>query len=82
MGNNMKWLHIIAFTLVIIGGLNWGLTAIGFNVVNLVLGGIPTLEQIVYILVGVSAIYLAVTHKNDCKVCGGMMGGSGRPGMM
>lgn len=67
----MKYLHIVAFILVIVGGLNWGLTAIGFNVVNMILGSMPMVEQIVYILVGLSAVYLAVTHSSDCKACSG-----------
>lgn len=62
---------MIAFVLVIVGGLNWGLTALGFNVVYMILGAWPVLEQIVYILVGLSAIYLAATHKADCKACSG-----------
>ena len=77
----MKSLHGIAFVLVIIGGLNWGLVAIGewmgsnWNVVNLLLGSWPTLENIVYLLVGLSAIVLIATHKKDCRNCNpsGMM---------
>lgn len=65
----MKYLHIVAFILVIVGGLNWGLTALGFNVVNMILGSVPMVEQIVYLLVGLSAVYLAVTHSSDCKAC-------------
>ena len=65
----MKYLHIVAFILVIVGGLNWGLTALGFNVVNMILGTVPMVEQIVYLLVGLSAVYLAVTHSSDCKAC-------------
>ena len=50
----------IAFVLVIIGGLNWGL--IGFFNFNLVTAifGMSVLEQIVYILVGLSALYLLI----------------------
>lgn len=70
----MKYLHMVAFILVIVGGLNWGLTAVGFNVVYMILGSWPMLEQLVYILVGLSAVYLAITHGKDCKQCsGGMM---------
>lgn len=65
----MKALHMVAFTLVIVGGLNWGLSALGYNVVNIVLGAWPTVEQLVYILVGVSAVYLAANHMTDCKTC-------------
>lgn len=49
----------IAFWLVIIGGLNWGLVGIGeWNVVDMILGGIPFVAKIVYILVGLSALYM------------------------
>ncbi len=65
----MKYLHMVTFVLVIIGGLNWGLTAVGYNVVNMILGGWPAFEQLVYILVGLSALYLVFTHKKDCKTC-------------
>ncbi len=65
----MKILHVIAFILVIIGALNWGLVGLGgfanadWNVVHAILGSIPTLEWIVYILVGLSGLWLLFTHK-------------------
>lgn len=66
----MKMLHMAAFTLVIVGALNWGLVALAdFNLVKTVLGSMPDLERIVYILVGASAVYLAATHATDCKTC-------------
>lgn len=68
----MKYLHMVAFILVIVGGLNWGLTAVGFNLVYMILGSWPMLEQLVYILVGLSAVYLAITHGKDCKNCSAM----------
>ncbi len=67
----MKSLHIASFALVIIGALNWGLVGLfGFNLVQAVLGSWPSIENLVYILVGLSAVYLAVTHMSDCKMCG------------
>ena len=66
---DMKMLHMGAFLLVAIGAINWGLTALGFNVVNMLLGAWPTVETVVYLLVGVSGVYILLTHKNDCKVC-------------
>ena len=71
----MKTLHVIAFILLVIGGLNWGLIGIGafmgsdWNVVNMILGSWPTVEWIVYILVGLSALLLLVKHKMDCRMC-------------
>ncbi len=66
---NNKTLHMVAFLLLVVGGLNWGLTALGFNLVNLLLGSVPFLEKVVYLLVGLSAVVLLMTHKNDCKPC-------------
>jgi uncharacterized membrane protein YuzA (DUF378 family) len=71
----MKALHKISFLLVIIGALNWGLVGIGdylganWNVVNLLLGSLPQVEWLVYVLVGLSAVWLLVGHSKDCKTC-------------
>lgn len=65
---------MIAFTLVIVGALNWGLIAFfGFNVVGTIFGAGTILEKIVYALVGLSAVYLLATHYEDCKACKMMM---------
>ncbi|KKW19892.1 MAG: hypothetical protein UY63_C0005G0075 [Parcubacteria group bacterium GW2011_GWA2_51_10] len=66
----MKGLHMVTFTLLVIGGLNWGLSALGWNVVEMLLGNWPAVVSIVYILVGLSAIYEVVTHKSNCRMCG------------
>jgi uncharacterized membrane protein YuzA (DUF378 family) len=65
----MKSLHVIAFILLIVGGLNWGLMAFGYNLVEMLLGDLPMMEQLVYLLVGLSAIYEIITHKTNCKLC-------------
>lgn len=66
----MKILHMVAFLLVIIGALNWGLVGLlNLNLVNAVLGSAPTIEKVVYILVGLSAVYIGATHMSDCKTC-------------
>lgn len=67
----MKYLHYIAFLLVIIGGLNWLMVGLLGWGVGVWLG--EALAQVVYILVGLSAVYLLVVHKKDCKMCGGSM---------
>lgn len=51
----------VAMALVVIGGVNWGLVALGYNLVNLLLGTIPLLEKAIYLLVGLSALYVAYT---------------------
>ncbi|MFA6158839.1 MAG: DUF378 domain-containing protein [Candidatus Paceibacterota bacterium] len=71
----MKILHKIASVLVWVGALNWGLVGIGsffsgdWNVVHAILGGSLTLENLVYVFVGASAVYAAATHKSSCKDC-------------
>lgn len=54
----MDW---IALVLVIVGGLNWGLVgAFEFDLVATLFGDMSVLSRIVYVLVGISAIYMAV----------------------
>ncbi len=62
---------MVAFILLVVGGLNWGLVAFGYNLVDMLLGSGSTLSMIVYILVGLSAVYEAATHKQNCKNCMG-----------
>ena len=62
----MKGLHMITWILLVIGGLNWGLEAFGWGLGNWLPGG---LMQIIYILVGLSALYEIFNHKNTCKNC-------------
>ncbi len=60
----MKWFNEVAFVLVVLGALNWGLEALaGFNLVTAVLGGFVGADKVLYILMGASAIYVAATHK-------------------
>ena len=55
----MKMLDMAALLIGIVGCLNWGLIGIAnFNLVNFIFGGIPFLEMIVYLVVGLSGIYL------------------------
>jgi uncharacterized protein len=66
----MKVLHTIAFILVVVGAINWGLVgAFDVNVVEMVLGSVAWLERLVYILVGLSGILLVFTHRKECKSC-------------
>ncbi len=54
----------IVFWIVVIGAINVGLTALGFNVIHLLLGSVPTLETILYIIIGVCGVILAINNKN------------------
>jgi len=69
-GDSMKKnpIDTIAWILVIIGGLNWGLVGIAnLDIVDLIFGTIPVLAKIVYILVGISALYVLLTMKKCCS---------------
>lgn len=52
----------LAWILVIVGALNWGLIGVGaffqmnLNLVNLIFGSWPMVELAVYVLVGIAAI--------------------------
>lgn len=65
----------LAFILVVIGAINWGLVGLGgffggdWNVVHMILGFMPWLEWVVYILVGIAGIMLCFGCK--CKACKG-----------
>lgn len=66
----MKFLHYLAYVLLWVGGINWGL--IGFFGYNLVesLGLSSGLVSFVYDIVGISTLYILLTHKKDCLICG------------
>jgi uncharacterized membrane protein YuzA (DUF378 family) len=57
----MKWLNIVTLALIVIGGVNWGLVAIGGPEADLVanlLGGQDSAgARVVYGLVGLSALW-------------------------
>jgi uncharacterized protein len=57
----MKALNLITLVLVIVGGLNWGLVGLfDFDLVATILGAGSALARLVYILVGVSALWQLV----------------------
>ncbi|MBI4598943.1 DUF378 domain-containing protein [Candidatus Uhrbacteria bacterium] len=61
-------LCMVAYWLVIIGGLNWGLVGLfKWNLVNAIFGSVSWLESLIYILVGVSAIIMVAGK--SCKMC-------------
>lgn len=67
----MKNLHSLTFILLVIGGLNWLLVGLfGWDISHL-LGGMDSwISRLIYILVGLSAIYEISMHKAMCKNCG------------
>ena len=66
---NSKALHMITFLLLVVGGINWLLVgAFDLNLVTTIFGD-GTLTTVVYILVGLSALYELLTHKKGCRAC-------------
>ena len=56
--NTLDW---IAHILVLVGGINWGLVGIAnINLVEMIFGD-GNITSIVYILVGISALYMLFT---------------------
>ncbi len=61
----MSTLDWVAWVLVVVGALNWGLTVFNVNLVQ-TLFGVGTLAQLIYSLVGLSGLYfvwMALTKK-------------------
>jgi len=61
---------ILAFVLVVIGGLNWGLVGLlNFNLVDALFGKGSKLSRLVYLLVGISSAFLMVMAVKKHKAC-------------
>ncbi len=66
--DSSKWksIDVVAYSLLLIGALNWGLVGLfGLDLVGVVLGTI--LSRLVYSLVGLAAIYDIVAVKSIWK---------------
>lgn len=70
VGMHMKQLHLAAFTLVMIGGLNWLLFGLFGWDIGSIFGGMGSMvSRAIYVLVGLAAISEIVTHKQNCRRC-------------
>jgi uncharacterized membrane protein YuzA (DUF378 family) len=66
----MKGLHVVAWILLVVGGLNWGLYALtGWEVGSLFGGMEAGISKTIYVLVGLAALYELFTHKKGCRSC-------------
>jgi len=54
----------IVFWIVVVGAINWGLEALGFNLVSLLFGSVPMVVKIIYLVIGVCGVILAINNKN------------------
>ena len=53
----------LAMVLLVVGGLNWGLVGLlNFDLVATIFGAMSLLSRVVYTVVGVSAVYVALTQ--------------------
>lgn len=60
--NTLSTVDWVALVLVVVGGVNWGLVAAAdLDLVALLFGDMSMLARIVYGLVGLSAIYVAIS---------------------
>ncbi len=63
----------IGFYLMVVGGLNWGLTGLGYfaganlNLVNVIFSTMPTVEYGIYLLVGLATVMSLIGCK--CPTC-------------
>lgn len=64
----MKTINIVTLILLIVGGLNWGLVGIGnFDLVAALFGAGSLLSRVVYILVGLSALWQLLPLSESLK---------------
>ena len=60
----MKSLDVTAAVLLVVGGLNWGLVgAANFDLVATIFGEMSLLSRLVYVAVGLAAVYQALQWK-------------------
>ncbi|MDO8529884.1 MAG: DUF378 domain-containing protein [bacterium] len=57
--SKLTTVDIIALVLLVVGGLNWGLIGVAdFNLVDTIFGMGSMLSKLIYIIVGVAALYV------------------------
>jgi uncharacterized membrane protein YuzA (DUF378 family) len=60
----MKSFDVLAAILLVVGGINWGLVGFtNFDLVAAIFGNGSALAKIVYVIVGLSALYQALQWK-------------------
>jgi uncharacterized membrane protein YuzA (DUF378 family) len=64
----MKFIDMLAWILLIVGGLNWGLVGLAnVNAVDAIFGAASCASMVIYLLVGLSAVYSICRWKCCCK---------------
>ena len=55
-----KALDKVILVIAAIGAINWGLTALGYNIVSLIVGTWPIIESIVYYIIALCGIWALI----------------------
>jgi len=69
-------MHKVTFILLVIGGLNWLLIGLGGPQWDVVSKLGDNVARVVFVLVGLSALWEIFTHKKNCRMCGSGSGGN------
>ena len=68
---------MVTFTLLAVGGVNWLLVGLFGWDIGAIFGGMSaTISRLIYILVGLSAVYEFATHGQRCMECKQMKAGA------
>ncbi len=63
-------MHKITFILLVVGGLNWLLVGFFGWDISRYLGGMDSgVARVIYIVVGLAAVYELATHRSNCRAC-------------
>jgi len=66
----MKKLYLITLILAIVGAINWGLVGLfNINLITIIFGEMSNISRIIYVIIGLSAIYLLFNIKCLIKSC-------------
>lgn len=60
--SGMQWYDWVAYVLIVVGAINWGLVGIfSLNLVTVITGGIELATRFVYSVIGVAGLYAVIT---------------------
>lgn len=67
----MKKIHNIAYILVLIGAVQWGIIGLfSINIIEMIFDSVPMITQLIYVLVGLSGLYLILfVNKKKSSCC-------------
>lgn len=67
----MKKIHKIAYILVLIGAIHWGIIGLlSVDVIGMIFDSVPMITRLIYVLVGLSGLYLILfISKKNISCC-------------